>query len=139
MAIQTEGTGDREAATACLVAVVDDDESVRDAIPALLRELGFEARAFRSGVEFLASGYSNQVDCLMLDVYLADMSGPELQQELVSRGINVPIIFITARVDDSVREKLLKSGAVGCLYKPFGERQLKSALDAALQNSRKPD
>lgn len=116
-----------------LVAVVDDDESVRESLPDLLRELGFEAKAFAAAEEFLMSDCVPATHCLVLDVAMPGMSGPELQQELALRGSVIPIIFITARADQAVRQQLLRQGAVECLFKPFSEQQLRAALDAALR------
>ncbi len=114
------------------VTVVDDDESVRESLPDLLRELGYDAEAFVSAEEFLASGRISQTDCLMLDVAMPGMSGPELQRELVRRGHAVPVIFITALGDKSIPPALLAQGAVACLLKPFQEQDLREALEAAL-------
>jgi FixJ family two-component response regulator len=116
-----------------LVAIVDDDESVRESLPDLLRGLGFVAKAFDSADAFLAFKDISRAQCLLLDVCMPGMSGPELQQELRSRGIRVPIIFITARVDGFVRERLMQRGAAACLFKPFSELQLRAAFDAALR------
>jgi FixJ family two-component response regulator len=113
------------------VAIVDDDESVRESLPGLLQELGFAAKAFASADEFLAFKDMSRTQCLLLDVCMPGISGPELQQELVARAVRVPIIFITARADASVREKLLQRGAAACLFKPFSEVQLRTALDIA--------
>src|ERR1700752_3515615 len=110
-----------------LVSVVDDDESVRESLPDLLKELGFAASAFASGDEFLASGSVVATQCLLLDIAMPGMSGPELQQELTLRGYAIPIIFITARVEEAVRQRLLRQGAVECLFKPFSEEQLRAA------------
>jgi FixJ family two-component response regulator len=118
-----------------LVSVVDDDESVRESLPDLLRELGFAVQAFASAAEFLASRYISATRCLILDIAMPRMSGPELQQELTRRGQNMPIIFITARADETLRKQLIARGAVACLLKPFSEQQLRTALDAALQRS----
>jgi FixJ family two-component response regulator len=115
--------------------VVDDDESVRESLPDLLRELGFNAGSFASAREFLMSGIAVATRCLLLDIAMPDMSGPELQQELAARGLAIPIIFITARADDGVREQLIEQGAVECLFKPFSEDQLRAALDTALRGS----
>jgi CheY-like chemotaxis protein len=115
-----------------LVSVVDDDESVRESLPDLLRELGFAAQAFVSAEEFLTSRYVAPTRCLILDIAMPGMSGPELQQELTRRGQDKKIIFITARSDETVRRHLLAQGAVDCLFKPFSEQELKAALDAAL-------
>ena len=118
-----------------LVSVVDDDESVRESLPDLLRELGFSAQAFASAKEFLASGSVPATRCLILDIAMPGMSGPELQQELTRRGHRMKIIFITARADEMVRRQLIAKGAVACLFKPFSEQDLKAALDAALPGS----
>jgi Response regulator len=118
-----------------LVSVVDDDESVRESLPDLLRELGFAVQAFASAAEFLASPYVSTTRCLILDVAMPGMTGPELQQELTLRGQRIAIIFITARGDESVRRQLIARGAVECLFKPFNEQQLRAALDAALRES----
>jgi FixJ family two-component response regulator len=127
-----KSSGVRAVPGEALVAVVDDDESVRESLPDLLRELGFAARAFTSADEFLTSGYVAATRCLILDIAMPGMSGPELQQELARRGHDRKIIFITARADEAVRRHLLAQGAVECLFKPFSEQELKAALDAAL-------
>jgi len=118
-----------------LVAVVDDDESVRESLPDLLRTLGYDAEAFASAEAFLASGSIPDTRCLILDVAMPGMSGPQLQQELKRRGHMFPIIFITARSDKGVRSGLLRKGAVDCLFKPFSEQDIRAALDAALPRS----
>ena len=115
------------------VAVVDDDESVRESLPDLLRELGFEAKAFPSAEAFLAADDVAATQCLLLDVAMPGMSGPQLHQELKTRGQQIPTIFITARVDAVLRRQLIDQGAVDCLFKPFSEQQLGTALDAALR------
>jgi FixJ family two-component response regulator len=117
-----------------LVSVVDDDESVRESLPDLLRELGFDVVAFSSAEEFLASDAEGRTQCLILDVSMPGMTGPELQRDLARRDIKIPIIFITAHADDAVRTSLLEQGAVECLFKPFGEGELLDALEAALGN-----
>ena len=119
-----------------LITVIDDDESVRHSLPNLLRELGFAARAFSSATEFLASDAVGESSCLVLDVKMPGMSGPDLQRELKHRRRALPIIFITACPDESVRQPLLKEGAVECLFKPFSETALCKALDAALKGGR---
>jgi len=119
-----------------LVTVVDDDESVRRSLPNLLKQFGFAARVFSSATEFLASDAVAESSCLILDVRMPGMSGPDLQQELKRRRRAVPIIFITASPDDRVRQPLLKQGAVECLFKPFTETALCEALDAALETRR---
>ena len=116
-----------------LVSVVDDDESVRESLPDLLRELGFAAEAFSSADAFLASDFVSETSCLLLDVAMPGMSGPELQQELIRRQQVIPIVFITANGDKTVRPRLLAQGAVECLFKPFSEAALLDALNAALR------
>jgi FixJ family two-component response regulator len=118
-----------------LVSVVDDDESVRESLPDLLKELGYSARVFSSAKEFLASDCVDQTSCLILDIAMPGMTGPELQQELTVRGQEVPIIFITAQADDAVRACLLEQGAVECLFKPFSDTALFGALNAAFRLS----
>ena len=116
-----------------LVSVVDDDESVRESLPDLLRQFGFAAQAFSSAEAFLASDVVNETSCLLLDVAMPGMSGPELQQELLRRRQELPIVFITANGDKAVRPRLLAQGAVECLFKPFSETALLDALNAALR------
>jgi len=115
-----------------LVSVVDDDESVRESLPDLLREFGFEARAFSSAEEFLASDCVAETNCLILDVAMPGMSGPDLQRELKLQRRDIPIVFITAHRDTTVGLHALDEGAVRCLFKPFTETALLKALDAAL-------
>jgi len=116
-----------------LIAVVDDDESVRESMPDLLRELGYEARAFASAKDFLDSRCLEEMDCLILDVAMPGMSGPELQLDLIRRGEKVPIVFITAQGDKGLRAALRKKGAVEVLFKPYSEEELRGALDLALR------
>lgn len=115
-----------------LIAVIDDDESVRESLPDLLRELGFEAKAFESGADLLASAAISSARCLILDVGMPGMSGPELRQELIRRGHKIPTIFITARSRKSIPPGLLEQEAIECVFKPFSEEDLRHALDAAL-------
>ena len=116
------------------VAIVDDDESVRESLPDLLKEFGFASKAFASAEEFLASDAISQTACLILDVAMPGMSGPELQQELKRRRAKMPIIFITAQRDESARKRLIEQGAIACLLKPFSDTKLLEALNSALQN-----
>jgi FixJ family two-component response regulator len=114
-----------------LVSVVDDDESVRESLPDLLREFGFAVEAFSSAEEFLNSGGVRKTCCLILDIAMPGMSGPELQRELFRRGLEIPIVFITAHADE-VRPQMIDRGAVDCLLKPFSDTDLRKALEAAL-------
>jgi FixJ family two-component response regulator len=122
---------ERESRGHFLVAVVDDDESVRESLPDLLRESGYAARAFSSAEELLDSGDLVRFGCLILDIAMPGMSGPDLQQELRRRGSAIPVVFITANGDETVRPRLLAQGAVDCLFKPFSEAALLAALSAA--------
>ena len=115
-----------------LVSVVDDDESVRDSLPDLLRLFGFAAEAFASAEAFLASDVVIETSCLLLDIAMPGMSGPDLQQELTRRRQKIPIVFITGLADRSVHPRLLARGAVECLIKPFSEAALLDAVRAAL-------
>src|SRR5580704_11884142 len=112
-----------------LVSVVDDDESVRESLPDLLGEFGFASRAFSSAEEFLASDCVDQTRCLILDVAMPGMSGPELQRELKLSRREIPIVFITASREETVRPRLLEQGAVECLFKPFSDTALLEAVN----------
>jgi FixJ family two-component response regulator len=115
-----------------LVSVVDDDESVRESLPDLLREFGFAAQAFASAEDFLASDCLCKTRCLILDIAMPGMSGPDLQRELTRRRQDIPIVFITAHRNESVRPRMLELGAAECLFKPFSEGALFEAITAAL-------
>ena len=115
-----------------LLSVVDDDESVRESLPDLLREFGFAARAFSSAQEFLSSDYVDETRCLILDVAMPGMSGLDLQQELKRRGKEIPIIFITGQKDEDIRKQAFRQGAMKFLYKPFSDNALLDAVNAAL-------
>jgi FixJ family two-component response regulator len=114
-----------------LVSVVDDDDSVRESLPDLLKEFGYAAEAFSSAEDFLAANNLPQTRCLILDVAMPLMSGPDLFKELIRRGFKIPVIFITARADAAIRSRLLTLGAVECLFKPFADTALREALDKA--------
>ena len=118
-----------------LLSVVDDDESVRESLPDLLRACGFAAQAFASAEEFLASEVVSQTRCLILDIAMPGMTGLDLQRELTLRRQEVPIVFITAYGDETVRSRALEAGAVECLFKPFSETALLDAVNVALQGS----
>lgn len=115
-----------------LIAVVDDDESVRESLPDLLRELGFEARAFASAEEFLASDGIADVHCMILDIGLPGVSGPQLQRELMRLGHKITTIFITGRSEKSIPPDLIAQGKIECLFKPFSEEDLRAVLNAVL-------
>jgi FixJ family two-component response regulator len=116
-----------------LVSVVDDDESVRESLPDLLMEFGFAVRAFASAEAFLVSDSVDQTRCLILDIAMPGMTGPELQKELKLRRQEIPILFITAHRDETIRLRALELGAVAFLFKPFSDTELLQALNAAIR------
>ena len=120
------------AAVRSLVSVVDDDESVRESLPELLRVCGFTVQAFASAEEFLASAFLGLTRCLILDVAMPGISGPDLQIELRRRQQEIPIVYVTARNDEILRARMLEQGAVDCLFKPFNELALFNAVTTAL-------
>ncbi len=115
------------------VSVVDDDESIRESLPDLLREFGFVARAFSSAEAFLSSDCVDKTKCLILDIVMPGMTGLDLQQELARRGQEIPVIIITARQDEALRARAFEQGAVRFLNKPISDTALLDALNAALQ------
>lgn len=115
-----------------VVSVIDDDESVRESISALLHTYGFDARAFDAAESFLASDGIDGTRCIVLDVAMPGMSGPELFETLKLRPTRIPVIFITARDHGDVCRRLLASGAVACFHKPFEPKALIQALERAL-------
>jgi FixJ family two-component response regulator len=116
-----------------LVSIVDDDESVRESLPDLLGSFGFDVRVFSSAEDFLASDWVDQTQCLILDIAMPGMTGPDLQRELKRLQHEIPIIFITGHGDASVRPRMIEQGAVDCLFKPFSETALLDALQVALR------
>ena len=128
-----ESSGARRQDNRHLLSVVDDDESVRESLPNFLGELGFPARSFSSAEEFLLSGCLDQTSCLILDVAMPGMSGPELYQELGRRGQLIPTIFMTGQRNETIRARLLKQGAVELLFKPLNDEALVAAIKTALQ------
>jgi len=123
----------RSATERPLLSVVDDDQSIRESLPDLIREFGFTARAFSSAEQFLSSDCVDETRCLILDVAMPIMSGPELQQELKRRGHEIPVVFITGQRDEATRARVLKQGAAGFLPKPFSDAALLAAIKTALQ------
>jgi FixJ family two-component response regulator len=122
----------RQRASGFFISVVDDDESVRESLQGLLQAMGYGVETFCCADEFLESDCLERTDCLILDVRMPGMRGPELQRTLVQRGNGVPIVFITAHGDEEVRLQVLADGAVDCLLKPFSEDALLTAIRAAL-------
>jgi FixJ family two-component response regulator len=116
-----------------LLSLIDDDESVRESLPHLLSRFGFEIEVFSSAEEFLASDQMSQTKCVIVDITMPGMSGPELFEELKRLGMRTPVIFITAHRDERERSQVLEQGAVACLFKPFSGTTLRAALDDAMK------
>lgn len=112
------------------ISVVDDDESVREALPDLLRSFGFDVHTFESAEAFLEAKAFSFSDGMILDIAMPGMTGPELYKELSRRGEQVPTVFITALKDEVLRARLMNDGAIECLFKPFGDDELQQALSA---------
>jgi FixJ family two-component response regulator len=119
-----------------LVSVIDDDESVRESLPSLLARFGLAVRSFSSGDEFLSSDEILHTNCLVLDITMPGMSGIEVFERLKRLGRDIPVIFITAHRDESVRSQVLEQGAIACLFKPFSGKALRSAIEDALKIGR---
>jgi FixJ family two-component response regulator len=116
-----------------LIAIVDDDQSVREATTSLLRSNGFRAETFASAEEFLESPIVEKTRCLLLDIAMPGVSGLELQRQLAAEGRRIPIIFITAHDNQEVRAEAMRAGAVDFLPKPFSEEALLNAIRSALE------
>ena len=115
-----------------LISIVDDDESVREAVCGLLRSVGFAVNAFASAEEFLASDQLRSADCLVLDVRMPGMGGIELQRQLVANHYEIPVILITAHEGEGMRARALSGGVGAVLIKPFSEEALLNAIHSAL-------
>jgi FixJ family two-component response regulator len=120
------------------ICVIDDDESVREALRSLLKSVGFEAQVFASAEEFLGSGHLPGSCCLILDVRMPGMSGFELHERLIASHDGIPIIFISAHADEEARARALRSGAIDFLLKPFSDEALLNAIDTAIRLKRSP-
>ncbi len=121
-----------------LVCIVDDNESVRESLPDLVRHGGYDVRTFASAEAFLKSPAMEEATCLILDIGLPGMSGPDLHRELMRRGRRFPVVFITAQGDKSLPARMVAAGAVACLLKPFGDTALLDALQRACGRSWRP-
>jgi FixJ family two-component response regulator len=128
----TDGQEQNSIKQSLVVVVVDDDESVRESLPDLLKEFGFTVLTFSSADEFLASKSIDRTACLVLDMVMPGKSGLDLQEELKNRGRKIPIIFITAQKDETIRKRVLDQGAVDVLLKPFSDTALRKALSKAM-------
>jgi FixJ family two-component response regulator len=120
-----------------LVAVVEDDRFFRDSMGRLMRSRGYRVEAFPSAADFLASPHLSDTACLIADVHMPAMTGPELYRHLIASGYEIPTILVTAYADDQIRARALKDGVVCYLPKPVDEKRLLECLHAALQ-SREP-
>jgi FixJ family two-component response regulator len=118
-----------------LISIVDDDDALRSSLENLIRSVGLLAQGFSSAEAFLSSNHVPETRCLVLDVRMPGMSGPDLQRQMAVANSHIPIIFITAHEDDDRRTQALEAGAVAFLYKPFYEGELLNAIDAALNDS----
>ena len=117
-----------------LIAVVDDDISVRESVESLLKSVGFQVNTYSSAEEFMGSPRLEAADCLILDVRLDGMSGPDLQRELKTTGRSIPIVFVTAHETETLRERMMADGAIDCLLKPFTDDRLLGAVEKALDS-----
>jgi two-component system response regulator FixJ len=131
--ISTMTEADMKSVQPALVAIVDDDESVRDAVGSLFRSMGFQAEPFAGGREFLESPKLRAFRCLIVDVQMPEMDGLELQLRLAAASYPIPIIFITAHNDEDVRTRAMRGGAVSFLTKPFSEDALLGAVQSAIE------
>jgi FixJ family two-component response regulator len=121
--------------SAPVIAIVDDDDALRNSLDDLIRSIGYRALSFRSAEAFLNSNQARDAACLILDVRMPGMSGLDLQHQIVGAKWQIPIIFITSHVDDAARTRALEAGALAFLYKPFHEEELLNAIDVALKHS----
>jgi FixJ family two-component response regulator len=118
-----------------LISIVDDDDAHRSSLENLIRSVGWLTQGFSSAEAFLSSNRAHDTHCLVLDVRMPGMSGPELQRQMAVANSHIPIIFITAHQDDAQRSQAIEAGAVAFLHKPFYEEELLNAIDAALKHS----
>jgi len=114
------------------IFVVDDDDAVRESTRALLESYGMEVEDFASGGEFLSANPKPHCGCLLLDIHMPGMSGPELMDELRARGATIPVIAITGRYDAGLSARVKGAGAVNLLLKPVDDAELKATIDRAL-------
>jgi FixJ family two-component response regulator len=118
-----------------IVMIVDDDDSIRQAVRRLMKSYGFAVETFASADEFLGSDRLAKTSCLILDIHMPGMNGLELQKRVVASGFVVPIIFITAFTDDRARTQAMNAGAAGYLAKPFSDDELLSCIHSVLENA----
>jgi FixJ family two-component response regulator len=119
------------------ISIVDDDESMREALKTLIGSMGWSVEEFSSAEDFLSSGRSQYLDCLILDVRMPGLSGLELQRRLVADNVRIPIVFITAHYNEEERTRAMEAGAVDFLSKPFTEQELLNAIGISLAIDKK--
>jgi len=122
-----------------LIAIVDDDDSLRNSLENLIRSFGFRAQGFPTAEAFLSWRQARDTVCLILDVRMPGMNGLDLQRQMITRNWRVPIVFITSHADDHAEARALEDGAVAFLYKPCREEDLLSAIEEALRQTRPPE
>jgi FixJ family two-component response regulator len=115
-----------------LISIVDDDDSLRRSLGNLLRSLGFRVQEFASAQAFIGAQNARETACLILDVRMPGMTGLDLQRHIAASGWRVPIVFITSHADDDARTRALAAGGVAFLSKPFREKEILDAINAAL-------
>ena len=118
-----------------VISIIDDDESMREAIQNLIHALGFVAYTFTSAEAFLQSGHVSDTSCLITDVQMPGLSGSDLQKLLIAQGHRLPIIFVTGFPDEEIREQVMRNGAIGFLSKPFDGELLVKHIEAALNRA----
>src|SRR5215207_2424525 len=116
-----------------MIAIVDDDEAVREATKTLVRSMGYKASTFGSAVEFLKSEHVNNTSCLITDLQMPGFSGLDLQDRLIANGHRIPIIFITGFPDNTARTRAMHAGAIAFLSKPYKDDDLLGYLEKALK------
>jgi FixJ family two-component response regulator len=116
-----------------VIAVVDDDQSVREALENLISSVGLEVKLFTSAEDFLESDRPLQTDCAVVDLCLPGINGLELQRRLAADGTGIPVIIITAQGDDKTEDEAVAAGAIAFLKKPVKEEVLLAALESALK------
>jgi two-component system response regulator FixJ len=126
------GGGDHEPKPAPLVAIVDDDASVRQSSDRLIRSFGFRTQIFASGREFLSSVASGNAACVLLDMRMPEMDGLEIQRALAERGARTPIVFLTGRASEEEERRARSAGAVAFLRKPVNQASLRQAIDSVV-------
>ena len=123
-----------ESSKAPIISIIDDDPFVRQATDSLVQSLGYRTAAFASAEDFLQSSYSHETTCLISDVQMPGLSGVDLQRVLIAQGNLMPMIFITAYFDESIRQSVMEAGAIGYLRKPFDDESLIELLQSALRS-----